>query len=458
MGVRVPPSAHFKFKKLKITKKKISNTESSIDIIIENKDYINPFENRLKELKKRVNLKGFRPGMVPVQLIKKMYGKSVLIEEINKIISEKINSYIKDERIKIIGEPIAKDSDIDKADLNNLNDIFFKFHVGHLSDFKIESFSKKNKFTLYNIKVESKTINETIENLKVQYADVNNLKEVTEKSNIYSKITYKDKEHKGLLDIKILDKKESKKLIGKKLNDRINIDLKKLSKNDEGTISQILGDSIKLKDIPSKVALQIENIIERTPAQLNTTFFDKIFGPGKVKNKKDFNTEIKKSIEFNYMRETEFYLNKVIENELLSKNNIDMPNSYVEDWVKKNNDEETSKKIINEQFEDYCKQIKWSYIVDDIVEKYKISVENEEIEQVAKSQIEQQLMSSGMQNVGKDINKFVDNYLKHNKGENYLKIFNQVKSNKVFNSIKEKSTITKKSITFDKFKTLASKL
>ena len=443
---------------MKITKKKISNTESSIDIIIENKDYINPFESKLKELKKRVNLKGFRPGMVPVQLIKKMYGKSVLIEEINKIISEKINSYIKEERIKIIGEPIAKESDIDKADLNNLKDIFFKFHVGHLSDFKIESFSKKNKFTLYNIKVESKTINETIENLKVQYADVNNLKEVTEKSNIYSKITYNDKEHKGLLDIKILDKKESKKLIGKKLNDRINIDLKKLSKNDEGTTSKILGDSIKLKDIPSKVALQIENIIERTPAQLNTTFFDKIFGPGKVKNKKDFNAEIKKSIEFNYMRETEFYLNRIIENELLSKNKIDMPNSYVEDWVKKNNDEETSKKIINEQFEDYCKQIKWSYIVDDIVEKYKISVENEEIEQVAKSQIEQQLMSSGMQNVEKDINKFVDNYLKHNKGENYLKIFNQVKSNKVFNSIKEKSTIAKKSITFDKFKTLASKL
>ena len=81
--------------------------------------------------------------MVPIQLIKKMYGKSVLIEEINKIISEKINSYIKEERIKIIGEPIAKESDIDKADLNNLKDIFFKFHVGHLSDFKIESFSKK---------------------------------------------------------------------------------------------------------------------------------------------------------------------------------------------------------------------------------------------------------------------------------------------------------------------------
>ena len=85
-------------------------------------------------------------------------------------------------------------------------------------------------------------------------------------------------------------------------------------------------------------------------------------------------------------------------------------------------------------------------------------VENNEIQEVAKNQIEQQLISSGMQNVGKDVNKFVENYLKHNNGENYLKIFNQIKSNKVFNLIKEKSTITNKSITFNKFKSLASKI
>ena len=459
MGVRVPPSARKLIKiLLKITNKKISKTESSIDLILENKDYINIFENKLKDLKKRVNLKGFRPGMVPIQLIKKMYGKSVLVEEINKIISEKINSFIKDEKIKIIGEPIAKESDIDKIDINNLKNIFFKFHVGHLSDFEVGSFSKKNKYLLHKIKVENKVINETIENLKVQYADVNNIKVVTDKSNIYSEIRYSEKEHKGLLDMTVLDKSESKKIIGKKLKDTVIINLKKLAKNKEETISQILGSSTKIDEIPTKVSLKIDNIIERTPAVLNTSFFDKIFGPGKVKNKKEFNSEIKKSIEFNYMRESEFYLNKTIENELISKNEIHMPSEYVKEWVKKNNDEETSNKIINEQFDDYCNQIKWSYIVDDIVTENKLSVENNEIQEVAKNQIEQQLISSGMQNVGKDVNKFVENYLKHNNGENYLKIFNQIKSNKVFNLIKEKSTITNKSITFNKFKSLASKI
>ncbi len=443
---------------MKITRKKISKTESSIDLTLENNDYINIFESKLKELKKKVNLKGFRPGMVPVQLIKKMYGKSILIEEINKIISEKINSYIKDEKIKIIGEPIAKESDIDNVDINNLKNIFFKFLVGHLSDFKIESFSKKKKYLLHNIKVENKTINETIENLRVQYADINNIKEVTNKSNIYSEIKYNEKEHKGLLDMSTLDKSESKKIIGKKLKDSILINLKKLTKNNEETISQILGSPVKIDELPDKVTLKLDNIIERSPAELKTPFFDKIFGQGKVKNKKEFNSEIKKSIEFNYMRESEFYLNKIIEKELISKNKIHMPVDYVKDWVKKNNDEETSNKIINEQFEDYCNQIKWSYIVDYIVEKNNISVENTEIQEVAKNQIQQQLISSGMENVGKDIDKFVENYLKHNNGENYLKIFNQIKSNKVFNLIKEKSTITNKSITFNKFKSLANKI
>ena len=127
-------------------------------------------------------------------------------------------------------------------------------------------------------------------------------------------------------------------------------------------------------------------------------------------------------------------------------------------WIKSNNDEENSKKLLNEDFDKYCDQIRWSYIVDTIIDENKIKVENTEIEEMAKNQIQQQLMSSGMQNMSKDIDKFVDNYLKHNNGENYLKIFNELKSNKVFNHVKESVSITKKSITFDKFKLLAQKI
>jgi trigger factor len=443
---------------LKIKKTKITTTESNINLILEKDDYINQFEKKLKDLKRKANLKGFRPGMVPIQLLKNLYGKGVLLEEINKIVSEKINNYIKESKIKIIGEPKPEKNEIEKLDVNNLKNFIFDFKVGHLSDFKIDSFKKSQKFTLNTIKVDKKTIEETIRNLKTQYADVNNLKEVTSKSSVYCEISFNDKTKKGLLDLEKLDKVESKKIIGKKSDESILINLKKLSKNNQDSLSQIIGESIELNEFPEKVSIKIENIIERTPAKINQSFFDKIFGVGKIKNKKEFESEIRKSIEFNYLKETEFFLNKQIEKRILSKNKIEIPKKYVKEWISNNNEEETSKKLLNEDFDSYCNQIRWSYIVDEIIDSNKIKVENSEIEEMAKNQIQHQLMSSGMQNMNKDIDKFVENYLRHNKGENYLKIFNQLKSNKVFNHIKEKVTITKKSITFDKFKDIAKKI
>ena len=444
---------------MKIKKTKISETESNLNLHLEKKDYIDKFESQLKDLKRKANLKGFRPGMVPIQLLKNMYGKSVLLEEINKIVSESINNYIKENKIKIIGEPKPqKNDDIDKIKINEIDSFNFDFKIGHLSDFKLKPFKKSKKYNLFNIKVDKKTTDQTIENLKVQYADINNLKEVTSKSSVYCEFIYSENKKKGLLALENLDKTESKKILKRKVDDAIVINLKKLVKNDSELLNQVIGDTVNFDEFPNTVNVKIENIIERSPAKLTPTFFDKIFGPGKVKTKKEFNKEIEKSIEFNYLKESEFYLNREIEKDLLKENKISLPEDYVKDWISSNNDEETSKKLLNEDYENYCNQIKWSYIVDDIIDLNKIKVENSEIEEMAKNQIQHQLIASGMQNMSKDIDKFVDNYLKHNKGENYLKIFNELKSNKVFNHIKEKVTITKKSITFDKFKLLAKKI
>ena len=443
---------------MKITKTKISKIESTIHLVLEKKDYINQYESKLKELKKKANLKGFRPGMVPIQLLKKMYGKGVLFEEINKIVSNKINLYIKDEKIKIIGEPIPQGNKLEDTNIDNIDNFNFDFKVGHLSDFKTESFTKKSKYILHEIKIEKKIVDETIKNLQTQYANIENLKKVTNKSSVYGEISYDDKTKKTLLEIEELDNKETNKIIGKSINDIIYIDLLKLTKNNNEKISQIIGEKMDIKNSPNKVSIKIENIIERSPAMINSELFDKIFGNGKIKTIKEFDNEIKKSLSANYLRESELLLNREIEKNLVSKYNIEVPTNYVKDWITKNNDEKTSKKLLNEQFEQYCNQIKWSYIVDDIIDKNRIKVENEEIVSLAKHQIQNQLQGSGLQEINKDINKFVDNYLKHNNGENYLKIFNQLKSNKVFNLIKEKVSIIKKSITFDKFKLLANKI
>ena len=443
---------------MKITKTIISKTESKINLTLEKKDYSSLYESKLKELKRKANLKGFRPGMVPIQLIKKMYGKGILFEELNKIVSEKINTYIKDEKIKIIGDPIPQENKLENINIDKISDFDFDFKVGHLSNYKLEPFSKKIKYTLNKIKVEKKIIIDTIKNLQTQYADINNPKKISSTSSVYGEVLYSEKSKKILLELSELNKKESKKIIGKSTGDNVLINLLKLTDSNEDKLSQILGEKIISKNISKNISIKIENIIEKSSAKINIDFFDKIFGKGKIKTEKEFNKEIEKSLSNNYLRESEFLLNREIEIDLVSKYKIDVPLDYVKSWIIKNNDEETSKKLLNEQFNQYCDQIKWSYIVDDIIDKNNIKVENEEIISLAKEQIKHQLQSSGIPDINKDMNKFVDNYLKHNNGENYLKIFNQLKSNKVFNLIKEKVSIIDKIISFDKFKGLAKKI
>ena len=135
--------------------------------------------------------------------------------------SNKINLYIKDEKIKIIGEPIPQENKLENTNIDNINNFNFDFKVGHLSNFKIEPFTKKSKYILHKIKVEKKIVDETIKNLQTQYANIENLKKVTNKSSVYGEISYDDKTKKTLLEIEELDNKETNKIIGKSINDII---------------------------------------------------------------------------------------------------------------------------------------------------------------------------------------------------------------------------------------------
>ena len=134
-----------------------------------------------------------------------------------------------------------------------------------------------------------------------------------------------------------------------------------------------------------------------------------------------------------------------------------MPDEFLKNWIQKNNDKKSSDEIINKNYKNYCQELKWTFIVDKIVEKESIKVENNEIEEAAKNQIRYQLASSGIQNPEKELDKFVKSYLGQKNGDNYFKIHNQLKSDKAMNAIKKRISISNKNITFDKFKSLSIK-
>ena len=443
---------------ISITKK--STTESIIIIKIVPSDYLNKIDNKINEIKPKLNLKGFRPGKVPSQLIKKMYGKSILIEEINKLTSHELTNYIREKKINMIGEPVAEKSDETKINWEKETDFEFKFRIGMVSEFKLVKFSKSMKFNKYDIKIDKKIINETIQNLQNQFPVFVDSKEVKNDSIVEGKIINSEKYQKQNLKLflKSLNQNETKKFLKKKISNKIDFSLYKLSDSNVHQLNQIFQTNHKsINEFEDKISFQIDKISTQKPADINDELFEKVFGKGNIKNKSEFENKIKESIKSNYDRESEILLNRSIQKQITNKHNISIPDEFLKNWIQKNNDKKSSDEIINKNYKNYCQELKWTFIVDKIVEKESIKVENNEIEETAKNQIRYQLASSGIQNPEKELDKFVKSYLGQKNGDNYFKIHNQLKSDKAMNAIKKRISISNKNITFDKFKSLSIK-
>ena len=443
---------------ISITKK--STTESIIIIKIVPSDYLNKIDNKINEIKPKLNLKGFRPGKVPSQLIKKMYGKSILIEEINKLTSHELTNYIREKKINMIGEPVAEKSDETKINWEKETDFEFKFRIGMVSEFKLVKFSKSMKFNKYDIKIDKKIINETIQNLQNQFPVFVDSKEVKNDSIVEGKIINSEKYQKQNLKLflKSLNQNETKKFLKKKISNKIDFSLYKLSDSNVHQLNQIFQTNHKsINEFEDKISFQIDKISTQKPADINDELFEKVFGKGNIKNKTEFENKIKESIKSNYDRESEILLNRSIQKQITNKHNISIPDEFLKNWIQKNNDKKSSDEIINKNYKNYCQELKWTFIVDKIIEKESIKVENNEIEETAKNQIRYQLASSGIQNPEKELDKFVKSYLGQKNGDNYFKIHNQLKSDKAMNAIKKRISISNKNITFDKFKSLSIK-
>jgi len=443
---------------ISITKK--STTESIIIIKIVPSDYLNKIDNKINEIKPKLNLKGFRPGKVPSQLIKKMYGKSILIEEINKLTSHELTNYIREKKINMVGEPVAEKSDETKINWEKETDFEFKFRIGMVSEFKLVKFSKSMKFNKYDIKIDKKIINETIQNLQNQFPVFVDSKEVKNDSIVEGKIINSEKYQKQNLKLflKSLNQNETKKFLKKKISNKIDFSLYKLSDSNVHQLNQIFQTNHKsINEFEDKISFQIDKISTQKPADINDELFEKVFGKGNIKNKTEFENKIKESIKSNYDRESEILLNRSIQKQITNKHNISIPDEFLKNWIQKNNDKKSSDEIINKNYKNYCQELKWTFIVDKIVEKESIKVENNEIEETAKNQIRYQLASSGIQNPEKELDKFVKSYLGQKNGDNYFKIHNQLKSDKAMNAIKKRISISNKNITFDKFKSLSIK-
>ncbi|MEQ6121960.1 trigger factor [Reichenbachiella sp. MALMAid0571] len=433
---------------MEIVLDKISNTEALIKVSLKQDDYQPKVEEKIKEYSKKANIKGFRQGKVPRSLINKMYGKSILVDEVNHMLSHKVMDYIKENDIQILGEPLPNVEKAAEIDWDSQSEFDFEYSIGMANDFEVK-LDNKVKIENFKIKVDDKVINETIDNLRKQFGTMTNPETSEEGDILYGELVTDDEDENKTaeLDLTQVDKKQLKNFIGKKKDDTIEFDTAKTLK-DESYRESFSGskDSANIKFL-------VKNINRKVSAEVNQDLFDKTFGKDAVKSEEEFKKKIKEVVGKNYDQESENYLNYKIQDEFVEKTKMELPDNFLKRFIEISNKETISKEDIEKDYEHYANDLKWSLIKNKISKDNEIKIAHEDVILEAKNMIRQQFAASGFpaDQLEGSLDSFVDNYLKGEDGNNYMKLHEKVYNDKVLEFIKSSITIKDKEVTPEEF-------
>jgi trigger factor len=443
---------------LEITLNKTNSTEGLIKIKLTEGDYQPNVEEKVKDYARKANIKGFRQGKVPSGVIKKMFGKSILVDEINNLLTHKLSDYIKDNNLKILGEPLPNQEKSRDIDWDTQKDFEFEYQIGMVEDFKYE-LSDKVKVKSYPIEIDKKVIDETINDLRKRFGKVDH-PEVTEAGDaVYGELSGDGdfKKEYAFIDTDKVEKKEQKKFVGLKKDDSVTFDIEKIFA-EPSQIAQMLGiGEEEAKSTKGKYTLKISNISRTAPAEINIELFDRVFGKDAVTTEEEFIEKVKSTIGENYKRESQHFLDHHIEDAFLENTKMSLPDSFLKTWLKATSNGEVNDEVLEKEFSHYVRGLKWDLIKNKIADDNAIKVETDEVRSKAKEMIVAQFGGAAIaEQLGDRLDGIADNYLQNENGQAFMRIYNQLRAEKILKFIKDKISIQEKKVSVDEFKKIVA--
>ncbi len=430
---------------------------ASLKVTLTKEDYQPKIDKTIKDYSKKVNLKGFRPGKVPSQVIQRMYGKSILVDEVNNLLSNAVSNYIRENKLQVVGDPIPDRYKAAEVNWDNPSQFEFSYDLGMASDFEV-NLSELPAVKRYTINVDDAELSKTNDSLRERFADSIH-PEVSEAGDmIFGELKQESSEFttRTAIPTKQLKEEALSKFIGVKKDDVITFDIQDTF-TDESAIAHVTGK--KKEDIGSlsgDFVLTVEDITRSAPAELNQEFFDKVLGAGQVESEEQYNEKVLEIIKGNYERETEALLRRDIENALLENISIDLPEEFLKEWLERTNEGKFTREQIEEQFEDFKKSLKLSLIKNQIADRENVKVEYPEILEFTRNMVKGQFGIYGDDdNMKETIDRVAQGYLADKERDNYTSIFNQVFDNKVMDIIRGQVSTDEQTIEVSEFEKMA---
>jgi trigger factor len=446
---------------MNITKELKDDLNAVLKVKINKDDYEPKVKKVLSDYQKKARIDGFRPGKVPAGLIQKLYGKTAMVEEINKLLSENIMKYIQDEHIHILGDPLPNEKDQKEIDWENPSELEFVYDLGLSPEFEVK-LTKKDKLTSYNIEPNDKVIDTYIDNYARRYGafkpseTIQDGKEMLKGSfvEMSGEGTVKDggitvSETSIYLEF-MKDEEIKKQFMGLKQGDTIVFNLAKAYPNNVELATILHKKKEEIGTIDSDFQFTIATISLFEKAEINQELFDKIYGEGKVTTNDEFRSKIKEEIKTNLSRESDYKFRIDVKEFFLKKIDIKLPVEFLKRWIFASNEGKYTLEQIDQDFSKFENDLRWQLIQNKIVKENDLKISDEEVFELAKEQTRMQFEQYGLFNVP---DEHIVNYAQESlkREEDRRRMIERKVEEKVLEFVRETISTETKDVTTEEF-------
>ncbi len=442
---------------MNITQEKVDALNVVVTIKVGPEDYQSKVDDAVKKVQRQATMPGFRPGKVPAGMIRKMYGKSVLVDELNKILNDSIHQYITENKIEILGNPLPKVDD-NNVDWDNQKEFTFNYELGLAPQFEVEV-SDKTSFDYPVVKVDDALVDKYLADVKRNYGKPSNPEIASEKDVLYVDINELDAEGNitaggvfkstsiGLDRVK--NESAQQKLNGAKKEDKIVIHCNELYATPLDLGIALGLEKEVAETLNCNLQLTVRNIARLEDAELNQELFDKIYGAGKINSEEEFRAKIREELGLMFVQDQDRKLFTDIENALIEKYNPQLPEGFLKRWLITVNEKPITMEQVNAEFDNYARAMKWKLIENKIVKSFQIAVTADEAKEEAARFIRSQYARYGQVPKEEEIDKITASLL--SKEQEAQKIYENIYSGKILQLFKNNFKLNNKEVSYNEF-------
>lgn len=434
---------------MNITREDIDQLNAVVKVDITKDDYSDKVEKILTDYRKTANIPGFRKGHVPMGMVKRQYGKAVLIDEVNKLLQDALGKYLTEEKLDVLGNPLPKSQD--NLDWNS--DAFsFEFELGLAPEFDVNLKSKK-AITHYTIVADEKMINEQVENIQKQYGKLVSQTEVSEGDEITGVFKNEEQVIENSTTVtfdKIKGKANAKKFVGKKVGDVIKLKSKGLFNDDHDLMHFLKVSHDDAHGLDIEVTFTINEINTRELADLDQELFDKVFGKDGVTSVTELKEKIKADAETQFVQQSDQKLLNDITEYLIDNTKFDLPAEFLQKWIQASGEEPIDESQAKEEYDKSEKGMRYQLIEGKLITDNDIQVNFDDLKAHAKEMIKGQMAQFGQLNPSDEELDSIAARVLSNQDE-VKRLSDQLMSQKLLELYKMKANLKAKKLPYDKF-------